>query len=790
MSVDIGARKRASRAKKLANNALANTVTAQQSPGFPSMAALQAATIPSNVNYVRVLSYYADGLEINSGALWQRSPVQSSGLCRRRSADGAYWQIAEIDIDPRMNGARNSDRTFDSTFYINEALRFANQVSVSGPGVGARRIVFGPGQQQAYDTLGSAYCISSEILLRNGVSIEQHSGCEILCLPGFTGEFAFASDTGSLYGNGASIKLRGTINCNNVTSGIGLRSGAGVVVDTMGSQIINCTLYGLRVGIPGNKGGVFECKFLLGEMMATPVRVAGDVYCAYNNITASDSSGLYALAGTANNPNSVGVCMTSGSSDNRIFSGEMVGFYTGYQDDGASNHAQNLHPYTAGLPGTGHPTFYGPMVNAFVLNGGAGGLSNLVVDTPTAMNNSAIPYVYGLTFGTNANSYVVKGLTILMQYDNISNNTGGYQANGQPGGCIGICDNSNNYSGANSVDGVNYINTGPLLFYQGVGSTTGKSPMYTARSNVYAPGKFVVSFSPQNQDHIASKVTPYQLVNFADNPDFFIAQNGTSSINVNSAARIRTVDRWFSDSDGTITGTRTVQQVPITTIDMGNSGVPVSGTGLRITQTGTSGTGTYWRITQRFPVDFIQSMGGINYKVDMLARLASGTFPNGQSVNFGHMINFGSGGAATDSRSTFLTAPTSTNFGNNRTGAIFINNVFNKTIGTGAYFEWQIILPITGNFDIVIGQMLVTYAPCATIWPIPDHKVELNKALTCFQKVNTININGTYFCRCAPKITTFSTAATVGTVGTATSDGALITDTGQNASVVTFDTGY
>lgn len=71
---------------------------------FDTVLSVEAANIPSLVNYVRTAGYYTVG--DGGGALYKRVSGQPSHAGKVQSADGAWWELAASRLSPRMFGAK------------------------------------------------------------------------------------------------------------------------------------------------------------------------------------------------------------------------------------------------------------------------------------------------------------------------------------------------------------------------------------------------------------------------------------------------------------------------------------------------------------------------------------------------------------------------------------------------------------------------------------------------------------------------------------------------------------
>lgn len=750
-----------------ANAALAST---QQTLALASVAGpggLGATMVPASVNLVMVRDYFGDGRELNAGARWQRAASQSAGIGRRQSGDGAWWQIAEAVIDPCMLGARASDRTTDSTAAIREALGFANGNYPGFAMSGGRTVRFNPPPQvvagiSGNANLSGAYCISGELTIPSDGRLEIAAGAELFALPGFSGSFMLSTpDTGN-WAIGGGVYLDGTLNGNSVASGIGLRSGAGYVINTMHGQMVNLARYGVQLGDPvSGTYSVYQCKLLLGAMYTTPVTT-------------------YAAAQNANDPASIGIWLTGKASDNRILNGEPVGFRTGYQDDGADNDMSGVHPYTTGSSNPSHPTFFGPMTTAFALNGGSASISAIEADTPTSMGNPAISAVYGLLFGPNATGYRVRGYQCFLNYDD------NYASAYSSGLCNAIQFNSNDQLGTNSVDGALFDAADPAIKYQyGLG---GANTTFFVRRGVTVSAKatftgfaFSDYMSVANRPDIRPTMTASRRHNWLDNCAFAIWQRGTSiSVGASAGTAVFGPDRWSSLSDGT--GTRTISQLGITVPEANGFYELQAAQAMQISQSAASGC-SYWRIEQKLPASYLFAFAVKRMTLRFAIKLVSGTLPT--TIKVGLRQSFGTGGSA-DALVEYPIA--------NAPGPTYARqfvtvtwpSLMGATIGTNPLASIYFSLPVTGTYAIAITEVMLTEGTEQCVFDYPDDADELRKAQRYYEVVNAVTINGTQFVPCQPKAGQPTCTATTGALGTITPNGALLTGSGSSATQLIF----
>lgn len=90
-------------------------------------AAAATTALSADIDYVRTSGFQVAG--DLGGALYRRAGTQPSHAGKFQSADGAWWEIAELKINPRMFGAK-FDGVADDTDAINAAI--SSLVAISG----------------------------------------------------------------------------------------------------------------------------------------------------------------------------------------------------------------------------------------------------------------------------------------------------------------------------------------------------------------------------------------------------------------------------------------------------------------------------------------------------------------------------------------------------------------------------------------------------------------------------------------------------------------------------------
>ena len=113
-------------------------------------------------------------------------------------------------------------------------------------------------------------------------------------------------------------------------------------------------------------------------------------------------------------------------------------------------------------------------------------------------------------------------------------------------------------------------------------------------------------------------------------------------------------------------------------------------------------------------------------------------------------------------------------------------SISGKTIGTSPFVSVYLSLPITGTYTIVLTEVALTEGTEQTLFDYPDDQAELAKAQRYYEVVNAWTINGATWVSCQPKANVPTCAATSGTAGSITANGALLTGTGNSATQMTF----
>lgn len=728
---------------------------------------LQAMRVPAGVICVRTMAYYDDALEIGAGAKWIRAATQAAGAGRRQSADGAWWQIANPVIDPKMLGGRSSDRTTISTVPILEAVAVATGTTGTGhqPIVGSRKVVLTPpAAPAAYPAYSGAYVIDAEIVLTHGVHFHIMSGAELLAAPTFNGEGMITSlDNAVWQAEGVIVEVDGIVNSNSVAQrGVYPRTAARWTVAGRG-KLINGTLGGFKLGSPTTSYKPFECR--IGPLHIEAATVS-----------------TYAAAANGNDPNSIGFHFNA-CTDNQIIGLIVVrGYRTGYQDDGGNNNASAaIHVYASGsgsnTDGTG--SFTGPLACGFRLNGSACYLEDLYCDTPTSMGNSAITDVYGVEFGTASSGVVVNRMKVLLVWDNLSR-TDTYSS--------GICTviNHLSYQSDNAINNIDVRSVSSSVI-KAKRFITGAGYGRLARSNVtssasYTLGNGDITFE---RPGYRSRVSAWKTKNYLRNAAFQIWQRGAGPFDCTAAAtRVFGPDRFYSLCDGTGGGKSMAQQV-ITPAESFNAQILKPMNALRLTRTGDGTSETYWRIYQLLPPDLLYALQNQAITFKLFVRLVSGSFTG--SIKVGVEQNFGTGGSAIASQEQTVVAGSgalSSSFGS-VLYPITVPSISGKILGTGARLGFYLSLP-GGAYCVDVAAPSVTDGYEDAFFPMPDYQEELAHARAYYEQLSISNINGSQFVQCQPKANTPSCTTVNGTLGSATVNGVLVTDTQARANTLTF----
>lgn len=105
-------------AEAAADRAEDAAVAAEEAAGgllsnFASRADVQVTTIPSLVAYLRTAGYSTAG--DGGGALYKRAVLEPSHAGKVQSADGAWWELAENEVNPKQFGAKGDFKQIITT---------------------------------------------------------------------------------------------------------------------------------------------------------------------------------------------------------------------------------------------------------------------------------------------------------------------------------------------------------------------------------------------------------------------------------------------------------------------------------------------------------------------------------------------------------------------------------------------------------------------------------------------------------------------------------------------------
>lgn len=172
----------------LGPNGLVNTPAEATDIGVPtdysSRDALAGARVPTPVQYVRTAGYHEAG--DGGGALYKRVAFEPDHGGKVQSADGAWWEIAELRVNPVMFGAlRGRENASDTTGALKNAIAYCE---LSGASL---------------DLLGGEWFISDTLVIEAPIVIEgRGKGYWHANPPGGNGRSSVAGTTIVLTGTG------------------------------------------------------------------------------------------------------------------------------------------------------------------------------------------------------------------------------------------------------------------------------------------------------------------------------------------------------------------------------------------------------------------------------------------------------------------------------------------------------------------------------------------------------------------------------------------------------------
>lgn len=211
---------------------------------YPVLAEAWSAEIHQHVGYFRTAGYHAPG--DGGGAVYVRAVEEPAGIptaAAGRSADGAWWRLAEASVDLRMLGARG-DASEDSTAIAQAALDAFDDVMI---GRGTYLIsTLNVGSRKRIRTDGAATVLRQAAGVPPGTPCLRLAGSEIVL-----GDIRLigniATDTGE-QNHGIVIRGEGSIADIRVGNVIGeeIRGDVIIVAGVTGAEVRNVAIGDVR----------------------------------------------------------------------------------------------------------------------------------------------------------------------------------------------------------------------------------------------------------------------------------------------------------------------------------------------------------------------------------------------------------------------------------------------------------------------------------------------------------------------------------------------------------------
>lgn len=679
-----------------------------------------ASRVAAPVLSIQTTGFAADG--DGGHARYVRVAAQPAHAGKFQSADGAWWEMDEQDVDPRAFGAvadaANADGSdaavfTDNTTAINNALWYASLRGASARpastskvdgawAAGARRVVFRGGlvrQKSVYGVTGrcQVYCGSTVVIER---------GAEVRAMMGFAK--AAAADAVSAVFEGATaievaagaqrvrnvlFEINGNINCNRKADvGIQGHLGNNWDVNSKSGYVLFPNLIGVRFGISTNAESMFECYIdgLWTQFFRTDTDTGG-----------------------TNDPNSAGVDYAK-CTDSVCSRSITIGGRRGFRSQSGDNTFLRCHGWTT--PGCG------PMVAGFVNYSSGVKYIACIADGVQGMGVASISGSNGKCAAFECyGSAQISDPTFLH-----SGGTGSYAGEANlvytsiPAG-----------QGTVSITGtatVKNLNTSPKM-----------GALLNGDQRVIRMSAQLVLLNNADYDRTLGALPLGMTRNAAPNRDFSMWQRGDGPNSCIGAAGavIRYCDRWWTQT-GSTTGTRTLKRERITDTDA--AGISHASV-LTIEQTADPGDGQYFSLNVTLPPEDLMDAAGKYMTVAFKARLVSGAVDTGFSA--GAYCVYSNGVTGTSANSPTSPVPAITSAFQLYVLRFLVPSINGKVIDP-AYAKLQvgIALPKTGIWKMQFAEMLHSFGDVWQDFQVPSRQDVENEAFRYFERLNIRTING------------------------------------------------